>query len=101
MDQMARFDEIECRSIHYGAWDSGTRTIYATPVPLWEETVRSGHPMFGHQSPPRFMAWPAELPAALPPGAVKMDDSDPYFGAWVDFADNELAAFEYATKPTA
>ena len=73
---------------HYG-------TIYETKVPLWEETVRSGHPIFGDQSPPRFTAWPDKLPATLPAGAVEMDDSDPYFGAWIDFGPNELAAFEF------
>jgi hypothetical protein len=92
---MERFGHIACETMHYGAYDSGTRTIYATKVPLWEETVRSGHPLLGEESPPRFTAWPDKLPASLPAGAVAMDDSDPYFGAWVNFGANEIEAFEF------
>lgn len=94
-DPMSKFGHVACETVRYGAWGSGTRTIYKTRIPLWEETVFSGHPLFGEQSSPRFTAWPQKLPAALPAGALSMDDSDPYFGPWVDFGANEHAAFEF------
>lgn len=83
-------DKWQCETVHYGAWDTGTRTIYDSPVKLWCETVSYGNPMFA-QSQTRWTVWPKCLPKKLPEGATSMDDSDPYFGAWVEF-DSEIAA---------
>ena len=30
------WDNVECETVAYGAWDSGTRTIYKTAIPLWK-----------------------------------------------------------------
>jgi hypothetical protein len=91
------FDHIECETVLYGAWNSGTRTIYKTTYPLWEETVKSGNPLLGDESDPLFTVWPPSLPTRLPRGAVDMDDSDPYFGPHVTFKDR-LSAFDYASN---
>lgn len=91
---IAASDAWSCETVSYGAWDSGTRTIYESPIPLWCETVQSGHPILG-ESHTRWMAWPGKLPRRLPAGATKMGDSDPYFGAWIEF-DDEIAACRYA-----
>ena len=92
---ISRYGNIEVvETLRYGAWDGGTRTIYKTKIPLWEETYQSGHPLFGYISPPRFTAWPKYLPENLPKGASEMDDSDPYFGPFVIFYD-ALSAFNY------
>ena len=96
-DPLERFDDIECETVSYGAWNTGTRTIYKTKIPLWEESVRSGHPLLNSPSPPRFTAWPKKLPEILPIGALKMGDSDPYFGAWIEF-DDALSAFNYVEQ---
>jgi hypothetical protein len=91
------FDDIEIRVVHYGAWDTGTRIIHMTPIPLWEETTTYGNPMFGMQSKPIFTAWPDKLPDTLPDGAIHMNDDDSYFGPYIQF-DDELSALIYCTS---
>lgn len=93
-DVISASDAWACETVHYGAWDSGVRIIYASPIPLWCETVHSGNPILGDYQT-RWTAWPEKLPASLPAGATAMDDSDAYFGAWVSFED-EVAACRYA-----
>jgi hypothetical protein len=92
------WDHIACRSMHYGAWDSGTRTIYETPTPLWEEWVESGHPLLRFVSPTRWTAYPKAMPDTLPSNATAMGvdtDEDNQEFVWVTFADED-AAFAYA-----
>ena len=92
------WDNVECETVAYSAWGNGTRTIYKTAVPLWEESLRSGHPALGDQSEPRFTAFPSTLPDDLPAGAVEMGtdngEDGPY--CWIDFDENESAAFTFA-----
>ena len=90
------WDNVACETVHYGAWDTGTRTIYATPIPLWEETVRSGHPLIGNVSSPTWTAFPETLPDVLPKGAREMGADQGGGGyAWVIF-DDEDPAFRFA-----
>ncbi len=100
---MPAWDEVECETVAYGAWDSGTRTIYKTPIPLWEETVRSGHPWLGEISPPRWTAYPPTLPARLPEGASEMGTDNGTAGGpchWVAFTE-EAPAFQFAMMESA
>lgn len=93
------WDKVECETMHYGAWDSGTRTIYKTPIPLWEETTHSGHPILGNYSEPRFTAFPESLPGSLPTGSIEMGIDQNAFPSpvnWINFGANEDAAFLFA-----
>ena len=91
------WDDVTCETVHYGAFDTGTRTMYDTPIPLWEEIATSGNRYFGGYSI-SYTAFPKSLPETLPLGAKEMGidngAKNPY--AWIDFGCNEGAAFAYA-----
>lgn len=97
MSDVKPWDDVSCKTVHYGAFDTGTRTMYDTPIPLWEEIVTSGNRYFGGYST-FYTAFPEELPETLPVGAKEMGIDkgvkNPY--AWIDFGCNEEAAFAYA-----
>lgn len=82
-----------CKTMYYGAYDTGTRTIYNSPIPLWHEVVTSGHPYFGERFE-TWTVWPKNLPSALPKGAKCMDDKEDYIGPYIEFAD-EMSALEF------
>ncbi len=80
---------------------NGSRTIYDTVIPMWEETVTSGYYGLGGVTI-RHMVFPATLPTETPKGAVYCEMTrhqyEDMMFPMVEFIgeDSELHAFAFA-----